>query len=753
MSAMAPPRLSRALSWSFLALAAAPILLLAGLITFAGYETRLEDVYRYNHQRADNLALRTGELLGGSAREILAALRAKDFYAQESRIRRAMLLEIATGMPMLRELRVMGPDGAALAAVSAFKALDHASARPETSATFRTAMETGMPAFGEVIIDPDVGEPLLPMAVPVPEPRSGGVRAVIMTTLRLKVLRDLVLALSDLPHQTALITTTGGRILASPDFSQVLAGEVFLPQVGPGVQKGSAAMPCVAASSPVRIGDQVLAAVAEEDAAHALKPFYRNLVVTAQVFVAALAAAALLAWLARRHLLSPVNDLTRTAASIHAGDLTARAAGGRFRETRAVAEAFNVMTGRLLDTKADLERQVLERARAEEALRESENRYRLLVEHARDAIYLADTEGRLVDVNPEASAQTGYSREELLAMRVADVDAKASAESFASFARELLTLRHAEFETIHRRKDGSTFPVDVHVSCFETEGKPYVLGFARDVAERRRMQEVMIQTEKMMSLGGLAAGMAHEINNPLGGILQAAQVVQRRLCVCSQANLDAAREAGVNFEALEAYLEKREVPHFLAEVRASAMRAAGIVTSMLEFSRKGDSGRTPEDLSQLLDKAVELCGTDYDLKKNYDFRRIEVVRSYAPDLPPVPCHATQVQQVFMNILRNAAQALQQTRKERPPRIEVSARAEDGMVRVDIADNGPGMPEDVRRRVFEPFYTTKDPGVGTGLGLSVSFFIVTRQHGGEIHVDSEPGIGTIFTVKLPVERRP
>jgi len=104
----------------------------------------------------------------------------------------------------------------------------------------------------------------------------------------------------------------------------------------------------------------------------------------------------------------------------------------------------------------------------------------------------------------------------------------------------------------------------------------------------------------------------------------------------------------------------------------------------------------------------------------------------------------------MNILRNAAQAMQKTRQERPPRIELTTSREGDMLRVDIADNGPGMAEAVRRRIFEPFYTTKEPGEGTGLGLSVSFFIMNTQHGGDMSVESSPGEGATFTVRLPVE---
>jgi signal transduction histidine kinase len=184
------------------------------------------------------------------------------------------------------------------------------------------------------------------------------------------------------------------------------------------------------------------------------------------------------------------------------------------------------------------------------------------------------------------------------------------------------------------------------------------------------------------------------------------------------------------------------------------VRAAHIVSSMLEFSRKGESSQAPTDLNVLLNKSVELSSTDYDLKKKYDFRKIEIVTAYDEALPQVPCSATQIEQVFLNLLRNAAQAMRGRGKDGPPpRIVLRTRREGSMARVEVEDNGPGIPEDVRNRVFEPFFSTKQPGEGTGLGLSVSYFIITSNHKGTIHVESTPGQGTTFVIRLPLSPQP
>jgi len=389
---------------------------------------------------------------------------------------------------------------------------------------------------------------------------------------------------------------------------------------------------------------------------------------------------------------------------------------------------------------------VTERKQVEAALRDSESRYRLLIDSAADAIYVADCSGRLVDVNAAAVQQTGYSRAELLGLGIADVDVEHAERAGVPSLEEIARANGALFQTTHRRKDGSTYPVELRVAVLSLDGTPHFMGIARDMTERREMQEALIQTEKMMSVGGLAAGMAHEINNPLGGILQNVQVIRRRLTEPSAVNLHAADEAGCPLEAIGGFIEARDILRFLDNIQEAGVRAAKIVSSMLEFSRKSDSSYDHADLGELLDRTLELCATDYNLKKKYDFRQIEIVRDYAEALPQVLCSKPKIQQVLMNILGNAAHAL----AGRPnPTITLRTRNDRDWVRIELEDNGPGMDEATRRKVFEPFFTTKPVGEGTGLGLSVSYFIITSNHRGTIEVESEPGQGARFIIRLPV----
>ena len=148
--------------------------------------------------------------------------------------------------------------------------------------------------------------------------------------------------------------------------------------------------------------------------------------------------------------------------------------------------------------------------------------------------------------------------------------------------------------------------------------------------------------------------------------------------------------------------------------------------------------------------ALDLAGKDYDLKKRYDFRQIDVVRDFAPDLPPVPVVPNEITQVLSNLVKNAAHAMREGGRSGPPRPVIRTRREGPMARIEVEDNGPGNPAAIRHRVFEPFFTTGRAGGGTGLGLSVSYMVVTGNHDGRLAVESPSGKGACFLIHLPLE---
>jgi PAS domain S-box-containing protein len=271
-----------------------------------------------------------------------------------------------------------------------------------------------------------------------------------------------------------------------------------------------------------------------------------------------------------------------------------------------------------------------------------------------------------------------------------------------------------------------------------------------NVTERVRLEEVMVQTEKMMSVGGLAAGMAHEIRNPLAGILQNLQNLERRLNLGTPNDLAAAEATGLDPCVWHAFSKKRKINLMIKGIRESGLRASDIVDNLLTFSRKAESEFHRQDLIRLMDQAIELAAKDYSLKKHFDFKDIIINRQYEPSIPPLFCIGSMIQQVFLNLLKNGAQAMQENPPDKNPQFTITLFRKNDFACIDIEDNGPGMSESVRRRAFEPFYTTKGIGQGTGLGLSVSYFIITEQHHGKMVVASGPDQGACFRIHLPIE---
>ncbi len=405
---------------------------------------------------------------------------------------------------------------------------------------------------------------------------------------------------------------------------------------------------------------------------------------------------------------------------------------------------------------------VTERKQAEQKLRESEEKFSNLFHRSNDAILIHDLDGNILDVNQKMLDLFGYTKREVSSITIPmlhPVQAIGKSKwAFETIVRENFVRLEIEF----KKKSGELFSAEISSSLFEIGGKKVIQGIVRDITERKKMQELMIQSEKMLSVGGLAAGMAHEINNPLAGMMQTAENMRNRLTnVGLPANLKAAAEVGTSMEAIHAFMDARGIPRMLAAISESGRRVADTVDNMLSFARRGDAAATTLDVAELLDKALELAATDYDLKKQYDFKAIEIIKEYEEILPWVPCEGVKIQQVFLNILRNGAQAMQEMKDEsgrwrdnrKKPRFVLRLAHEDeaGMLRIEIEDNGPGMDAATRKRVFEPFFTTKPVGEGTGLGLSVSYFIITENHSGELDVESEPSKGTNFIIRLPVER--
>jgi PAS domain S-box-containing protein len=402
--------------------------------------------------------------------------------------------------------------------------------------------------------------------------------------------------------------------------------------------------------------------------------------------------------------------------------------------------------GKIIGASA-ISRDITERKRAEAEINSLKNYLSNIIDSMPSILVGLDNARTVTQWNRQAEAFTGIPAGEAIGKPIVHL--------LPDFAPWIMTMgtdmdehRPSSMEKLLIEKEGERRFYDLMLYPLLIHDVGGAVLRIEDVTERAHIQELMVQTEKMMSIGGLAAGMAHEINNPLGIITQAAQNIERRISLELHANRKVSEELGLNLEGIRAYFDKRQISDAIASIRTASSRAAKIVANMLQFSRRADTTMESTSLAQIVDQALDLAASDYDLKKKYDFRSIEIIKEYE-DTPQVRIVSVEIEQVILNLLKNAAQAMTANPPDTKPRITLRLRCEDRYAVLEVEDNGPGMTEDIRRRIFEPFFTTKEPGVGTGLGLSVSYMIVTQNHKGLMEVQPTPGRGTLFKVRLPI----
>ncbi len=367
---------------------------------------------------------------------------------------------------------------------------------------------------------------------------------------------------------------------------------------------------------------------------------------------------------------------------------------------------------------------VTEEVAAREALREAkqrleqrvgfeETRFRAVLDQAGESIFMIDfATGGFIDVNETACRILGYSREELLMMSIGDIEA----DPPDWFARVKLgdVKANAPTERYHVRKDGTKFPVELALSRRRYIGQDYILAVAREITERKEMEIQLAQADRLASVGVLAAGVAHEINNPLVYILN---------------NVSYALS-----ELPESFSELRSA---LREARSGAERVRDIVKDLKTFARS-DERMGPTDVTALVDSAVKVAENEFKF-------RARIVREYSDDLPMVEANS-RLGQVFLNLLLNAAHAIREGDPDKNT-ITIGARRDGDRVVVSVRDTGSGIEPEKLKKIFDPFFTTKPVGMGTGLGLSICRNIVHALNG-EIHVQSEEGAGSTFSVYLP-----
>ncbi len=369
---------------------------------------------------------------------------------------------------------------------------------------------------------------------------------------------------------------------------------------------------------------------------------------------------------------------------------------------------------------------VLENARLYEETRQSEEKLRLMYESIAEGIIVTDLDGNIVQVNKAVVHMYGSdNKEEFIGRSAFDFVAKKDhARAIKNLKRTLRDGYVTNVEYTLLRRDGSEFPAELNAAVLkDVPGNP--TGFVivtEDITERKQAQERESQLQQELNLssrlaavGELAAGVAHQINNPLTGILGYSQRLSRKST-------------------------DEKVKQDLESIHNEALRAARVVENLLTFARRHKVHKQPQDINDIVQKALDLRA--YELRTG----NIEVALDLAPGLRKVTVDFYQIQEVFLNIILNAEQAMIETNGG--GKLGIKTEEAKDYIRALFSDNGPGIPAEHLDKLFDPFFTTKGAKGGTGLGLSVCHGIVT-EHGGKIRARSKPGKGATFFVELPI----
>ena len=366
-----------------------------------------------------------------------------------------------------------------------------------------------------------------------------------------------------------------------------------------------------------------------------------------------------------------------------------------------------------------LARDVTGRKKAEEALRASEEQYRAMFNASIDGLALCNAMGEIVDTNPALWRIYGYGGKS-----GAMPPGGWTRQSFGpGLIKSIAAGESVCQEVATERKDGSQLAVEVHGVPMHYQGKPHVLTITRDVTDKKRaaselarQRESSYQREKLVALGSLLAGVAHELNNPLSVVVARAVLLEEQG--------DSATQVAAQ------------------KIRTAAERCARIVRTFPAMARQQRPERGPVAINEVVAAALDITG--YAISTS----SIEVELDLAEDIPPILADADQLHQVLLNLIINAQQSLQEHPAPRRIRLETRLGPGADQIHIKVADNGPGIPAHLRARIFEPYFTTKPTGMGTGVGLAVSLGIV-EAHGGALTVESPPQGGAVFVVTLPV----
>ncbi len=405
---------------------------------------------------------------------------------------------------------------------------------------------------------------------------------------------------------------------------------------------------------------------------------------------------------------------------------------------------------------------ISDRKRMEEALRESEEKYRNLIDEARDGIAIVQ-DREIKFANRFLSEITGYLIHEAIGRRFTDFIPPDELTRILPRYEKLIAGKEtpALYETAIQTKDGQTKKVEINASIITYETKPALLVFIRDITERNTLQRQLNQARKLESVGQLAAGIAHEINTPMQYVGDNTRFLKdsfnevlnlfkkywdlSEMAQDSQEAAEFIKENKMEVDRTELEYLLEEIPRAIEQSLEGIDRVTNIVRAMKEFAHPGSKEKAPVDINKAIQNTITVARNEWKYVA-------EMVKDFDASLPLVPCLAGEFNQVILNLIINASHAIGDVVGEgRGGKgvITITTRHNGNCAEIRIGDTGAGIPREIQSKIFDPFFTTKEVGKGSGQGLTIAHSVIVAQHGGTIDFETEVGKGTTFIIRLPL----